>query len=391
VGTVCQLAGPSPWDDDYTLLNAPPKTCPILKHRKQSIGRGEGLGLAVRRMMDLGRTFLKSRKLLWSAIAVFAVVDAAGLYMLFNSKPQEAPRVAPATAKLAKPIAPPPPAMIEPPAVAMVLKSGTLIVISKTSQTMFVFSNGALWASTPISTGKRRHETPSGVFPILQKRKFHRSNIYSNAPMPFMQRLTWDGIALHAGRVPGYAASHGCVRMPHAFAQALFKLTNASATTVVIGDVPLQTDVQAQQFALVNQLPVRAALAPIPAPKPVDFAGTVATPSRTALAAAPPAPVPAPPVPPPLVPLAPASVPGVAAPPANGQIVQLAAAPSQAEAEAHWARLLQSRPELRRFQKTVQAAQVKSQLVYRLRMSGSDAHSACATLNSEGVGCFSVP
>jgi hypothetical protein len=332
-------------------------------------------------MMDLGRTFLKSRALLWSAIAVFAVLDAAGLYLLFYSKPPETPRARPAPAKPAKPVTPPPPAMIEPPAVAAVLKSGTLIVVSKASQTMFVFSDGALWASTPISTGKRRHETPSGVFPILQKRKFHRSNIYSNAPMPYMQRLTWDGIALHAGRVPGYAASHGCVRMPHAFAQALFKLTNASATTVVIGDVPLQTDIQAQQFALVNQLPVRAALAPIPAPKPVELAVTAATPSRGTLAAAPMMPVPAPPVPPP---------PPVAPPPASGQIVQLAAAPSQAEAEAHWARLLQSRPDLRRFQKSVEAAQVKSQLVYRLRMSGSDARRVCATLNSEGISCFSV-
>lgn len=331
--------------------------------------------------MDLGRTFLKSRTLLWSAIAVFAVVDAAGLYLLFNSKPPEAPRARPAPAKPAKAVTPPPPAMIEPPAVAAVLKSGTLIVVSKASQTMFVFSNGTLWASTPISTGKRRHETPSGVFPILQKRKFHRSNIYSNAPMPYMQRLTWDGIALHAGRVPGYAASHGCVRMPHAFAQALFKLTNASATTVVIGDVPLQTDMQAQQFALVNQLPVRAALAPVPAPKPVELAVTAATPSRGTLATAPMMPVPAPPVPPP---------PAVAPPPATGQIVQLAAAPTQAEAEAHWARLLQSRPDLRRFQKSVEAAQVKSQLVYRLRMSGSDARRECATLNSEGISCFSV-
>jgi hypothetical protein len=338
-------------------------------------------------MMDWWRTLLKSRPLLWSAIGVMTLIDGAGLYHVFNSSPQEAPRVAPAPARPQKP---PPPAMINPPAVATVLKSGTLIVISKTSQTMFVFRDGAHWASTPISSGKRHHETPSGVFPILQKNKLHRSNIYSNAPMPFMQRLTWDGIALHAGRVPGYPASHGCIRMPHAFAEALFKLTNASATTVVIGDAPLNTEKQAQQFALVNQLPVRAALAPPPAPKRTDMAGKVATPSRATLAAAPRTPVLPTPASAPPNPQPPASVPGAASPPAGGPVVQLAAAPSQAEAEAHWARLLQSHPELRRFKKSVEAAQVNSRLVYRLRMSGADARNACAQLNSEGFSCFSV-
>jgi lipoprotein-anchoring transpeptidase ErfK/SrfK len=243
-------------------------------------------------MMDWWQTLLKSRTLLWSAIGVLTVVDGAGLYHMFNSRTPEAPPIAPAPAKPATPEKPPPPAMIEPPAVATVLKSGTLIVISKSSQTMFVFRDGMPWASTPISSGKRRHETPSGVFPILQKNKFHRSNLYSNAPMPFMQRLTWDGIALHAGHVPGYPASHGCIRMPHAFAEALFKLTKASATTVVIGDAPLTTEMQAQQFALVNNLPVRAALAPKPDPKPADLAGTVGTPSRKVLAVVPLKPVP---------------------------------------------------------------------------------------------------
>ena len=112
-----------------------------------------------------------------------------------------------------------------PPAVNAVLKSGVLIVISKPSQTMYVFKDGALWNSSPVSTGKRGHTTPSGMFPILQKRTFHRSNIYSNAPMPHMQRLTWGGIAIHAGKLPGYPASHGCIRLPYAFARQLFALT----------------------------------------------------------------------------------------------------------------------------------------------------------------------
>ncbi|RYM09102.1 L,D-transpeptidase [Sphingobium cupriresistens] len=76
-----------------------------------------------------------------------------------------------------------------------------------------------------LSTGMKGHRTPTGDFPILQKRQWHRSNLYSNAPMPYMQRLTWDGIALHAGHNPGYPASHGCIRLPYAFARDLFALT----------------------------------------------------------------------------------------------------------------------------------------------------------------------
>ncbi len=92
--------------------------------------------------MDWWQTLLKSRTLLWSAIGVLTVVDGAGLYHMFNSRTPEAPPIAPAPAKPATPEKPPPPAMIEPPAVATVLKSGTLIVISKSSQTMFVFRDG---------------------------------------------------------------------------------------------------------------------------------------------------------------------------------------------------------------------------------------------------------
>lgn len=104
------------------------------------------------------------------------------------------------------PIVPVPAVIEEPPltkTVREVLENGVLITISLASQQMHVFRNGVLWRSSPVSTGKRGKETPTGVFAILQKKKFHRSNLYSNAPMPFMQRLTWDGIAIHAGRLPG--------------------------------------------------------------------------------------------------------------------------------------------------------------------------------------------
>lgn len=350
----------------------------------------------IKRVMAIRRkSFLKSLRLMWLGVFLLALLDAAGLYMLACSYQADAVRAEQlrvarllAAAKPPKPNVPLPPAMINPPAVATVLQSGTLIVISKTSQHMFVFSNGMLWASTPISSGKRRHETPSGVFPILQKHKLHRSNIYSGAPMPFMQRLTWEGIALHAGYVPGYAASHGCVRVPRAFAQSLFKLTNASATTVVIGDYPLETDVQAQQFALTAQLPIRSALAPpvdppVVDPSLVELAGAIAAQIPTVLMGAAPLPVQPPPAPPPPVPPPTTRATG-------GQIIQLTAATSQADAEAYWVRLRDQRPDISRFEKSVEIAEVNSHRVYRLRISGTDAHSYCAKLRSAGIGCLTV-
>jgi hypothetical protein len=87
-----------------------------------------------------------------------------------------------------------------------------------------------------VSTGRKGHSTPEGVYAILQKQKWHRSNLYSNAPMPFMQRLTWTGIALHAGHNPGHPASHGCIRMPYAFARELYDLTRIGSQVRVTMD-----------------------------------------------------------------------------------------------------------------------------------------------------------
>lgn len=99
------------------------------------------------------------------------------------------------------------------------------MIISIEKQMIHVYSGDRLIGMASVSTGMKGHRTPTGGFPILQKRQWHRSNLYSNAPMPFMQRLTWDGIALHAGHNPGYPASHGCIRLPYAFARQLFALT----------------------------------------------------------------------------------------------------------------------------------------------------------------------
>ena len=115
-----------------------------------------------------------------------------------------------------------------------VVSVGPLVmVISITEQRAYLYRNGLLIAVSTVSTGKKGNETPTGVFTILQKNKDHRSNLYNDAPMPFMQRLTWDGVALHAGKLPGYPASHGCVRLPYEFARVLFDTTDFGMTVVV--------------------------------------------------------------------------------------------------------------------------------------------------------------
>jgi hypothetical protein len=113
------------------------------------------------------------------------------------------------------------------------------IAIDLTSQRAFVFQGQALVGIAAVSTGRRGHGTPTGAYPILEKARFHRSNIYSNAPMPFMQRLTWGGIALHAGYNPGRPASHGCIRLPYGFARILFQATRVGGTVVVMRAPPI--------------------------------------------------------------------------------------------------------------------------------------------------------
>lgn len=115
------------------------------------------------------------------------------------------------------------------------------LVISVPAQMAYIFRDGQMIGATTVSTGKKGKATPLGLFEILQKREFQRSNLYSNAPMPFMQRLTWDGIALHGGELPGYPASHGCIRMPNAFARKLFSLT-AMGGRVLVTDQRMPQD-----------------------------------------------------------------------------------------------------------------------------------------------------
>jgi hypothetical protein len=108
-----------------------------------------------------------------------------------------------------------------------------LLIVSLARQHAFVYRNGVLIGVSTVSSGAKGHETPTGVFTILQKNVKHYSNLYNNAPMPYMQRLTWSGVALHAGHLPGYPASHGCVRMPMAFAKLLYGATKLGMTVVI--------------------------------------------------------------------------------------------------------------------------------------------------------------
>jgi len=110
------------------------------------------------------------------------------------------------------------------------------MIISLKTQRAYAYRNGVPIGVSTVSTGKRGHATPTGVFTILQKRVKHESNLYNDAPMPFMQRLTWDGIAMHAGRLPGYPASHGCVRLPRKFAEKLYAITKLGLTVVITDD-----------------------------------------------------------------------------------------------------------------------------------------------------------
>jgi hypothetical protein len=109
------------------------------------------------------------------------------------------------------------------------------IVVSLPDQLVYVYRNGVRIGVSTCATGRPGHATPTGVFTILQKDKTHHSSLYNDASMPFTERLTWSGVALHAGNLPGYPDSHGCVHLPLAFSKLLFQITQLG-TPVIIAD-----------------------------------------------------------------------------------------------------------------------------------------------------------
>ncbi len=108
-----------------------------------------------------------------------------------------------------------------------------VMVVSLDEQYLYVYRNGVAIGASPISSGRPGRETPTGIYTILQKEREHRSNLYDDAPMPFMQRLTWDGIAMHGGNLPGHPASHGCIRLPQSFAEKLYAVSQRNAVVVI--------------------------------------------------------------------------------------------------------------------------------------------------------------
>src|SRR5216117_1612164 len=108
-----------------------------------------------------------------------------------------------------------------------------LIVASITEQVAYVYRNGIRIARSSVSTGRPGHQTPTGIFTILEKEVHHTSSVYKGAEMPYMERVTWGGIALHAGDLPGYPDSHGCVRLPLEFSKLLFGVTMKGATVII--------------------------------------------------------------------------------------------------------------------------------------------------------------
>lgn len=112
-----------------------------------------------------------------------------------------------------------------------------LIVISIPEQKAFVYRNGVIIARTTISSGRKGHKTPTGVFTVLQKQRDHTSSLFKGARMPNMERLTWSGIAMHAGKLPGHPDSHGCIRFPLGFSRSLYSLTSVGTTVVIADDV----------------------------------------------------------------------------------------------------------------------------------------------------------
>jgi lipoprotein-anchoring transpeptidase ErfK/SrfK len=155
------------------------------------------------------------------------------------------------------------------------------IVISLKEQRLRLYANGEPFAHSPVSTGVPGHPTPQGVFSVIQKNLHHRSNIYSGAPMPYMQRITWSGVAMHEGKLPGYPASHGCIRLPREFAQRLWGITRLGARVIIAQDDVVPAAItHAQLLALKPQPAPSAAVGPAPKVRFATVASVVDAPLK---------------------------------------------------------------------------------------------------------------
>ncbi|CAL8967765.1 L,D-transpeptidase family protein [Rhodoplanes serenus] len=130
-----------------------------------------------------------------------------------------------------------------------------LVSVSLGDQRVRVFDAGGQVAEAPISSGTKSHPTLTGVFSIIQKNRHHFSNLYANAPMPYMQRLTWSGTAMHTGALPGYPASHGCIRMPNSFASHLWGMTKLGTRVIVARSTVTPVEISHPQLARFDRKP----------------------------------------------------------------------------------------------------------------------------------------
>ncbi len=130
------------------------------------------------------------------------------------------------------------------------------VIVSIRDQRVTLYRNGFPLAHSKISTGTSDHPTPTGIFSVIQKEKWHESNIYSLAPMPYMHGITWSGIALHAGVVPGYPASHGCIRLPTEFAKLLWNATKIGARVIVAPTAVVPVEIAHPRLTALDRKPV---------------------------------------------------------------------------------------------------------------------------------------
>lgn len=154
------------------------------------------------------------------------------------------------------------------------------IIVSVAKQRASLFSNGVPIAEAAISTGVPDHPTPMGIFSVIAKSRYHSSNIYSGAPMPYMQRITWSGIALHQGPLPGFPASHGCIRLPEAFAVKLWSLSKLGARVIVTRDETAPFRIESARLFVPKKPEEKPAVVALATPPAVpESAGAVAVPA----------------------------------------------------------------------------------------------------------------
>ncbi len=160
-----------------------------------------------------------------------------------------------------------------------------MAVVSLSDQRVTIYDAEGKILQAPVSTGRTAYETPAGIYSVIQKEVEHYSNLYDDASMPFMQRITWSGIALHAGVLPGHAASHGCIRMPHGFAERLYEVTKLGLRVVIVRDD--MRPVEIAHPALFKPGPIRSQVAT--ATPPGDPTSDISPTRQMRLGASPPA------------------------------------------------------------------------------------------------------